>query len=313
MTRYAVLAAASLVAGCSAVTGYPKNYQDTNAVIVADSPYLGANVMEKERSPSDQDRGGMSQQQYRDAVIYARIQVVDINYYNFESKLSGGFNSFDLGADLSTLVLNGLGATTGAAATKAALAAASAGVIGAKSAVNTDIFYQKTLPALIAQMRADRQTTLASITKGLGQPVASYPLDAALLEINDYYVKGTLPSAIAQVTAKAGAQLQQANKALSVNRDANFLKSYATRATVEARIASLTDAQALAVYNAVRQAIPGRGAFVQSLLKAIDPGGSAASNGASAKAVLKAWVANDPLDNGLDARMSNVITAATGS
>jgi hypothetical protein len=304
---------AGLLAGCSAFTGYPQNYQSTSAVITADSPYLSADVLKNERSTSDTDRGNLNPQQYRDAVVYARLQVVDINYYDFESTLSGTFNAIDLGADLTALALNGLGATTGSAATKAALAAASAGVIGARAAISTDIFYQKTLPALIAQMRADRQTTLATIIKGLSQPVSSYSLDAALLDVNDYYVMGTLPSAIAQVTAKAGAQLQQANNAIAVTRDAAFMSSYSTRQRVEAKIAKLTSAQALSVYNAVKQYIPQRSAFVQSLLKAIDPNNTAATNGASALTVLKAWVANDPLDNGLDAQMTSAITKATGS
>jgi hypothetical protein len=301
-----------LLAGCSAFTGYPQNYQDTAAVITADTPYLNTDVLTKERSSSDTDRGNLNKQQYRDAVVYARLQVVDINYYDLEKTLTGAFNALDLGADLTVLVLSGLGATTGSAATKAALAAASAGIVGAKSTVNTDVFYKQTLPALVAQMRADRQTVLAAIMKGLTEPVTVYSLDMALVDVNNYYIMGTLPSAIAQVTAKAGAQLQQANNAIAVTRDAAFLQSYSSRAGMEVKVANLTNAQALAVYKAVQQYIPQRSAFVQALLKAIDPNGTASTNGANAKAVLKVWVANDPLDDGLDTQMTTAIAAATG-
>jgi hypothetical protein len=192
-----------MLAGCSALSGYPTNYQNTDAVLAADAPYLSADVRTNATVPNDSARGGLSQQQYRDTVVYRRIEVIDINYYDFESKMVGSYDALALGTDLTALILNGFGATTGGAATKAALAAASGGVIGANAAVNTDVFYKKTLPALVSQMRASRQTDLVTIERGLTNPVSKYPLDQALADVNSYYIAGTLPSAVAQVTSKA--------------------------------------------------------------------------------------------------------------
>jgi hypothetical protein len=211
-----------LLAGCAAFSGYPTNYQDNTAVITADQPYLSADVRTRENSSDAKDRGDLTPQQYRDAVVYRRIEVIDINYYDFEAKLVGTYDALSLGADLTTLVLNGIGATTGSLTTAAALAAASAGVIGANAAVNTDIFYRKTIPALVAQMRASRQTALVTIKTGLKKAVADYSLDEALGDINTYYVAGTLPSAIAQVTSKAGAELSAADAQLAALRSIPF-------------------------------------------------------------------------------------------
>jgi hypothetical protein len=209
--------------GCSAFTGYPPNYQDTSAVLAADTPFLSADVRAKGNAPSDAERGGLTQEQYRDTVAYSRMEVIDINYYDFEAKLTGTYNLLDVGADFTTLILSGLGATTGAAATKAALAAASAGVIGANAAVNTDLFYKKTLPALVAQMRAGRQTMLVAIKYGLTNPVSKYSLDQALNDINSYYVAGTLPSAVSQVTSQAGAAIATANDQLDKLRSVKYV------------------------------------------------------------------------------------------
>jgi len=209
-----VVSLSILLAGCAAFSGYPTDYQNTAAVITADAPYLSADVRTKENSSSATDRGGLDPRQYRDAVVYGRIEVIDIYYYDFESKLVGSYDGLSLGADLTTLILNGLGATTGAAATKAALAAASAGVIGANAAVNTDLFYKKTLPGLVAQMRASRQTALVTIKTGLQKPVSQYPLDEALLDVNAYYVAGTVPSAVSTITANAGAEQSTADAQL---------------------------------------------------------------------------------------------------
>lgn len=195
----------------------------------ADKPFLAADVRANGDAPLDSQRGGLTQRQYRDTVVYRRIEVIDIHYYDFESKLTGSYNGLDAGADLTGLILSGFGATTGNAATKAALAAASAGVIGAKATVNTDIFYQKTLPALVSEMRAGRQAALATIKTGLTLPVTQYSIDQALDDINSYYIAGTLPSAVAQVTAQAGVVLAKANDAIAALRTTNYVSTTTTK------------------------------------------------------------------------------------
>ena len=73
------------------------------------------------------------------------------------------------------LVLSGLGATTGGAATKAALAAASAGVIGAQGVISKDLYYQRTVPALLAQMEANRARATLVILQGIQKSESDYP------------------------------------------------------------------------------------------------------------------------------------------
>jgi hypothetical protein len=303
----------ALVGGCAAFTGYPSNYQNTAAVISADEPYLNAGVRTIGDNPDDTARNGFTRQQYRDAVVFRRLEVIDLNYYDFESKLTGQYNALDVGADLVVLILNGLGATTGAAATKAALAAASAGVVGAKNVVNTDLFYQKTLPALVAQMRASRLTVLATIVKGLQTPVSSYTLNEALLDVSNYYVAGTLPGAIAQVTTQAGAQAAKASADVAFTRDSVFLQSIGQRTSLETQVSNLTNAQALSVYKAMQQYVSTRSATVQTLLKTADPNNLAATNGASAKSLLKYWVALDTPDSTLASHWATAIKAATAA
>lgn len=208
--------------GCAAFSGYPKNYQNEKDILQADQPFLTADVRAKGDDPSDTVRGGLTQQQYRDTVIYRRIEVIDNYYYDFEAVLTGTYNGLDVGADLTVLALNGLGAVVGGAGSKAALAAASAGVIGAKSAVNTDIFYQKTMPTLVAQMRAGRAQVLQKIETGLANPVAKYSIDQALNDVNAYYIAGTLPGAISQITAQAGATVSTATANIDALRTVKY-------------------------------------------------------------------------------------------
>jgi hypothetical protein len=217
-----LMPALAMLNGCAAFSGYPTSYQNEADILAADKPYLTADVRTKGNDPSDAARNGLTQQQYRDTVLYRRIEVIDSYYYDFEAKLTGSYNGFEVGADLSTLVLNGFGAVTGSAGTKAALAAASAGVIGAKSTISTDIFYQKTLPSLVAQMRASRQQMLLKIETGILNPVSKYSIDQALNDINAYYIAGTLPSAISQITSQAGAALKTASSGIDELRTTTY-------------------------------------------------------------------------------------------
>jgi len=217
-----ILTAAAVLNGCAAFSGYPTNYQQEADVLSADKPFLTADVRTKANDPSNAVRGGLTPQQYRDTVVYRRIEVIDNYYYDFESKLTGTYNGIEVCADLTALVLNGFGAVTGTAAAKASLAAASAGVIGSKSVISTDIFYQKTLPGLVAQMKASRQQALLKIETGLVNDVSKYSLDAALLDVSAYYIAGTLPSAVSQVTAQAGAAQTAATAGIEALRTTKY-------------------------------------------------------------------------------------------
>lgn len=102
--------------------------------------------------------------------------------------------------------------------------------------MNTNLFYQKTAPALITQMRADRQTALISILAGLKKSTSDYPLQQALAEINTYYVAGTLPSALSSVTSQAGNQLNTANAEIAKVRADTWLAP--TKGSSAARLAA---------------------------------------------------------------------------
>jgi hypothetical protein len=95
------------------------------------------------------------------------------------------------------------------------LAAVAAGLVGGQAAFQKNALFDKTLPALMAQMAASRQTILVTIRKGEAQGTEDYPLDQGLNDINQYENAGTIPGAISGITSNAGAQLQQATDRLN--------------------------------------------------------------------------------------------------
>jgi len=268
-------------------------------------------VRKNEDAALDVSRGGLTRQQYRDAVVYGRINVIDIRYFQFEKALSGTNNGFSTGADLSVLVLNGLGATTGAAAAKSALAAASAGIVGAKGTINTDLFYQKTLPALIAQMEAGRQKQLGIIKTGLNKSVDEYTLGEALNDVQNYYIAGTLPSAVQQVTSNAGTSLTSASKMVDEIRSESFVKAAPAQSSLLDRILKLTPPQALATAKAMLPKLPERTSGLQQALKAQYPDLNNLSDPAVAQKLLQSWIVLDDRTSAFQKEWTDALDAST--
>ena len=189
------------LAGCTAVNGYPANPIDSSADLAALRSLSAADAIIQYASETDPTR----RQGLRNTIAYNRLAAYDIAYQEFESRLSQDSNLQSVAGDLTVLTLNGIGATTGGATAKAALAAASAGVVGAKADIDKDLFYNKALPAVLAQMEASRATQLTVIQNSLKLSDSEYPLALALGDLIKYRDAGSLPSALNILTANANA------------------------------------------------------------------------------------------------------------
>lgn len=95
------------------------------------------------------------------------------------------------------------------------LAAVAAGLTGAQAVYAKSALFDKTLPALMAQMQASRETVLVRIRQREGQEPDGYPLSRGRQDTSDYENAGSIPSAINSVTTSAGTQLKQATDNLN--------------------------------------------------------------------------------------------------
>ena len=197
--RSVAVACLAVLAACAPLLGYPKDPEDTDATLNRLVPYFdGTKDLEYSHALPGQKTN------IRNEIIFARMRAYDITFADFEKRLYGDGNAVTLGSDLISLILAGLTATTGGAATKSALGAASAGVIGANTAINKDLYYQKTIPALLAQMEADRLLAKAPIVAGVKLPDEQYPLIQAYIDLDAYKNAGSIPAAINAVNKDAG-------------------------------------------------------------------------------------------------------------
>src|SRR5208337_1558789 len=119
----------------------------------------------------------------RDRVVLGQMRAYDIQFASFQREIYGNSNLVSAGADIVVLAANAVATVSGTAVTKAALAAGSAGVVGTQGAISKDLFYQRTIPALLAQMEANRANAKATIMAGLKLSDADYSLPQAYIDL----------------------------------------------------------------------------------------------------------------------------------
>jgi hypothetical protein len=205
-----VLFLSPLLTGCSTIRAYPKPVVDEKKELEFLKPYFLTDVVSNYFSRvSEQDR-----RDYRDQIVNARLRALDLQFEIFEKEINRDKNLSQIGIDWAVLGLSGAGAVVGGASTKAVLAAISGGLTGAKLSFDKNLFYEKTMPVLLAQMEASRTKQLANIRIGLQQATTNYSLTQALVDVDMYYKVGTLPGAIIAITSSAGAEHKEAQQEL---------------------------------------------------------------------------------------------------
>jgi len=187
---------------CQSVSGYPTAPISAKSEIPVLKQYLTSDVIANYIALSGS--GADAQRAYRDEVVDARMRVIDINFDNFREQLNIGYNVTEVGADVAALGLGAAGTLTGAAGTKAILAAIATGVAGTRTSIDKNLYYQKTITALISQMEAGRKAVKVRVETGLGNPVSEYSLITALSDVDDYYDAGSIPSAVNSITLTSG-------------------------------------------------------------------------------------------------------------
>jgi hypothetical protein len=103
------------LASCAGFEGYPKDPEYDATLTALRTKYFGPNA---DDAYSGLTPGDANRQNVRDTIVYSRIRVYDIEFSKFQRELNGTGNSISVGSDLTALILNGLGATTGSATHK---------------------------------------------------------------------------------------------------------------------------------------------------------------------------------------------------
>ncbi len=215
--------ALSSLLSCAPIRGYPENPGDNDQTIDSLLAAATDTRIKYYQAASNPAATPAELKALRNRTVLGEMQVYEIYFTRFQARLWGDTNIVSVGGDLSILILNGLAATTGGAATKSALAAASAGIVGAQGAINRDIYYQRTLPAILAQMSANRDIIKAGILDALNtRDDSSYPLAAAEMDLQVLQRASGIADAVQNITLSATAQKAAAQALVDTYRTADF-------------------------------------------------------------------------------------------
>lgn len=208
--KIVVLTAGLLVSsGCSSLNGAPERIVSTaDSINILKGKYEMANALQEFEKPLP---SRMSKKSYRDMVVALYMNAIDARYYDFRSELASEGRASSIGFDLAIL-----GLTSGAAIAKESivneLSAAAAGFAGAKTAIDKNLYFDQTLPAILAAMDTERLKVRKRIVDKLRLEPTEYPLASAFADISAYEMAGSLDRAISNVTSSASIERQQANE-----------------------------------------------------------------------------------------------------
>jgi hypothetical protein len=154
---------------------------------------------------------------YRDEVVFAHMAAVNARYRNFLIGLSSQYKSINALVDTVSLGLSS-GASLAGKDTAQALAAGSTFLSGSQGKVNSRLYYEQTLPALINIMeseRADVRTQiLAKMENDTNAATISYGMAEALMDIAEYEDAVSMERAVSRMSQDAATRLTSSSENL---------------------------------------------------------------------------------------------------
>ena len=208
--RILAFAPAAMLAACASFQAHPDPVLDTRAVVAS----ANHDIREVLTAFGDPDgvngrRRGLDRQQYRNMVVGTLIMAADARYLQFRRRLAAESRGSSLLLDIGILGLSN-GASIASEATANALAAGAAGLTGTRAAVSRDVYFDRTIPAMIGIMDAERTNMRTSIMASLRRSAEEYPLAIALSDVAAYEAAASLDGAIEILTREAAERSEDA-------------------------------------------------------------------------------------------------------
>jgi hypothetical protein len=207
----AVIAISLPLAACASFSGMPEPVVPTHVATAIPAHYLPPEAIRRFYSNDPALRDEMSQQAWRNAVVLVRMAAADARYQQFRGNLSREMRGANFGIETTILALSAVGTISGQELANA-LAAGVAALTGARASFQREVYFERTLPALIAGMEVARLEAATRILSNLARGVTDYPMERALLDALAYERSASLDEAIQRVTVQAAAEVQRAQQ-----------------------------------------------------------------------------------------------------
>jgi hypothetical protein len=222
-----VVLAGLFLSGCKTVEGGPDRLYTVPEEVALARSVLDAGpaegipgLVQRYYAVLGSDRDADAQRMYlRNEIIARRMYIIDVEYSEYEASLTSERQKFGF---LTTAAASALGiAATMTTPLRSAqiVSGTGAAMLGAKGAYDSEVVIAKTLQIVQGYMRASRDTVASrQILPRLNESSITYPLSAALHNLEDYYRAGTFTAGLIPALQESGAAAKAAadEKALSV-------------------------------------------------------------------------------------------------
>jgi hypothetical protein len=148
--------------------------------------------------------GSDAQKWYRNEYIARRMYIIDVEYSAYEAALTSERQKYGFATDMAALTLGTAGALTPPGVTARALSLSSTALSTTTGLYDKDLIIAKTIQIVEADMRAQRLTVATTILQRRSEPTTTYPLSAALSDLEQYYLAGTMNSGLIVAAKDAG-------------------------------------------------------------------------------------------------------------
>ena len=216
--RYVAVAAfvlaGPILSGCETFRGRPDRIYTVAEEVANAREALPGIATSYEFASTDNDR-----MFYRNEYIARRMYIIDAEFTEFETALTRERGEFGFTTALVTQGLTTAGAVFTPVNTVRTLSALAGGVNASRGFYDSELLVNKTIQIVQAQMEAKRDIVAARIFRKVDFPPRTYPLSAALHDLEDYYRAGTLTAGLIKAAAEAG----EAAKDASLQKEAAMI------------------------------------------------------------------------------------------
>ncbi len=200
--RLLIPCAAALLAGCAGINQTNRHGNP----IAPPSPHATNVVAKWEKELTETDVTTIETRKERNDLVYRLIFLCDYRFNRYEADLMLGKATRDSFIDMSMFGLNAASTLITPGAQTKLLAAVAGGLGFSRATVEKNFYLNHAAPVLMAKMRALRTEKLNEIVKNLSRGIDSYPASLAIIDVLDYYNRGTMLGALQAISNDTATQ-----------------------------------------------------------------------------------------------------------
>jgi hypothetical protein len=164
------------------------------------SPLAASVVAQWERELPQTDITTINTKAERNDLVYRLIFLSDYRFNRYEADLMLGKATRDTFIDLSMFGLNAATALITPGTASQILGAIAGGLGFSRNTIEKNFYMNHTAPVLMARMHALRKEKLNEIVLHLSRDIDEYPASLAIVDVLDYYNRGTMLGALQSIS-----------------------------------------------------------------------------------------------------------------